>query len=194
LAEASRLWRGRSFRRIRCAEDVLALSNSRHYSGRRSDQKARARTGSPKAPGPELGMFRCHPGPLSPRLDCNDIHVSNFAALLKQMSRNQGRQVIVKVRRRQLAQRAAQRALSRWWQILGVPGEGRVTLRTDWRFLDPGRPVLGTLLEIHNVTVRVIDLVTGELGFPITRENLAAHSLRLLPAPTDITAADSSPI
>lgn len=70
---------------------------------------------------------------------------------------------------------------TRYWQILGVPGEGRVSLRADWRFSDSGRSVLGTLLEIHNVTVRVTDLVTSELGFPLTRENVAAHSLRLMP-------------
>jgi len=81
---------------------------------------------------------------------------------------------------------------TRYEQIVGVPGEGRVSLRTDWRFSDLGRSVLGTLLEIHNVTVKVTDLVTSELGFPLTRKNVAAHSLRLMPAHSDIVAADNS--
>lgn len=81
---------------------------------------------------------------------------------------------------------------TRYWQILGILGEGRVSLRADWRFSDSGRSVLGTLLEAHNVTVRVTDLVTSQLGVPLTHENVAAHSLRLMPAPIDIIAVDSS--
>ncbi len=80
---------------------------------------------------------------------------------------------------------------TRYWQILGVLGEGRVSLRSDWRFSSSDRSVLGTLLEVHNITVRVTELVTSELGFPLTRENVAAHSLRLMPAHEEIIAADS---
>lgn len=71
-----------------------------------------------------------------------------------------------------------------YYTLLGVvSGDLRATMRNDWHFAGTENSVMGTLLELHNVTVKVVGIILKSLEAPFSAVDLAKLSVRAVPAP-----------
>ena len=79
--------------------------------------------------------------------------------------------------------------------VLGAnSGEIRASVREDWYFEGTEKSVMGTLLELHNVSVTTVGIIANALGEPIAPDRLASLSIRLRPIsqhPTHGSSASS---